>query len=325
MVTNSKSTGNLYSLLVNLALFLTFAAVVLSAYMRLDSVGLSCEPWPECYGQISLAHERSVVPKTWAGVIHRIAASLLGFIVLGITYMALRGRGVRGSGVFIPLLVFGLTVFLSVLGYNTPSPDLPIVTLGNLLGGMAMLALLWWMSQRAVPVEMATGHTFTTMKPWVLLGLILLITQIMFGAWTSANFAAPACTSLFGCNGDWASIANLGEGFNISRQLSVDDQGRVIAGNIQLTIHMVHRIGALITLIYLSVLAVKTLGLNKRFYNTSVTILVFLVLQVLLGITSVLTELPLSVVTAHNAVAALLLLAVVNLLHLLTPGSTLTE
>ena len=99
MVTNSKSTANLYSLLINLALLLTFAAVVLSAYMRLDSVGLSCEPWPECYGQISLVHERSVVPKTWAGVIHRIAASLLGFIVLGIAYMALRGRATQGAGV----------------------------------------------------------------------------------------------------------------------------------------------------------------------------------------------------------------------------------
>ncbi len=322
MMTNSKTTDSLYILLVNLALFLTLAAVVLSAYMRLESVGLGCEVWPECYGQISLVHERSAVPKTWAGVIHRLAATLLGIIVLGITYMAIRGRGAQGSSVIAPLLVFGLTVFLSVLGYSTPSPDLPIVTLGNLLGGMAMLALLWWISQRSALVDTTEIHTNKSLKLWVLLGLLILTTQIIFGAWTSANFAAPACPNLIGCNGDWTSIANLGDGFDLSRRLSVDDQGRVITGNIQSTIHMVHKISALITLIYLSVLAVKSLRLSKQFYSTSLSIIIFLVLQVLLGIISVFTEFPLLVVTAHNAVAVLLLLAVVNLLHLLTPKIT---
>jgi len=45
----------------------------------------------------------------------------------------------------------------------------------------------------------------------------------------------------------------------------------------------------------------------------------FLLLQLLLGMAAGVFNLSLVVVTAHNAIAALLLLSVVNLDHLLTP------
>ncbi|MEE8388774.1 MAG: hypothetical protein V3R65_09375 [Acidiferrobacterales bacterium] len=48
-------------------------------------------------------------------------------------------------------------------------------------------------------------------------------------------------------------------------------------------------------------------------------ILFLLLVQASLGVIQLLTELPLLLVTAHNAVAAVLLLAVVNLFHRLTP------
>jgi heme A synthase len=49
--------------------------------------------------------------------------------------------------------------------------------------------------------------------------------------------------------------------------------------------------------------------------------LAFLLLQILLGIAAVVFGLPLAMVTAHNMVAALLLLSTVNLMHLLTPST----
>ena len=64
------------------------------------------------------------------------------------------------------------------------------------------------------------------------------------------------------------------------------------------------------------------LGLHQdsSLRNTAISIIVFLIMQVGLGISAVLTELPLLLVTAHNAIAAMLLLAIVNLNHLVTPG-----
>ena len=202
------------------------------------------------------------------GAVHRFTASLLGLIVVAITWLALRRRRPAAVGLAAPLSVFALTVFLSVLGYSTPSPDIPAVTLGNLLGGMAMLALLWWMGQRSVETIEANDNASTTLRPWALLGLLVVVVQIVLGAVTSANFAGPSCTVLPGCNGDWASIANLMQGFALFDTLGVDDQGMIVTSDVQKTIHMAHRLGAIVTFVYLAWLAVKAMNLDKRLRNT---------------------------------------------------------
>jgi cytochrome c oxidase assembly protein subunit 15 len=319
-MTNEKKTGSLFTLLVFLALLLTLAAVLLSAYLRLESIGLGCEAWPNCFGQIPASRDHGLVPGTTAGAIHRFTASLLGLIVVAVTFLALRGRRPEGVGLAAPLAVFALTMFLSVLGYSTPSPDIPAVTIGNLLGGMAMLALLWWVGQRSVATAVASNNTVRILRPWALLGLLVVAAQLVLGALTSANFAGPSCTLLPGCNGDWASITSLMQGFDLFGRLDVDEQGRVVTGEVQRTLHMAHRLGAIVTFVYLAWLAIRAMKLDNSLRNTGISLLVFLVLQAGLGIAAVLTGLPLLLVTAHNAVAAMLLLAIVNLNHLLTPG-----
>ena len=288
--------------------------------MRLENIGLGCEEWPDCFGEMPVVQARGVVPGTTAGAIHRFAATLLGLIVVAITVMALRGRRPAGIGLTAPLSVFGLTLFLSILGYNTPAPQLPVVTLGNLVGGMAMLALLWWMGQRSVKKVSDEGTVENTLRPWALLGLLMLAVQIALGALTSANFAGPSCgVALFACDGDWGSITNLMQGLDPWRRLGVGDQGWIITDSVQNTLHMAHRLGALVTFLYLLGLALKALRLGNRFRSTSISIIVFLLIQVGLGSSAVLAALPLLLVTAHNAIAAMLLLALVNLNHLLTP------
>jgi cytochrome c oxidase assembly protein subunit 15 len=328
-MTEREKTGSLFTFLVFVALILTLAAVLLSAYLRLESIGLGCEDWPGCFGQMPVTLDHGLVPRTTAGTVHRLTASLLGLIVVAITFLSLRGRRPAGIGLAAPLSVFALTVFLSVLGYSTPSPDMPAVTFGNLLGGMAMLALLWWMGQRSVGTVDANGNATNTLRPWALLGLLVVVAQIALGALTSANFAGPSCTVLPGCNGDWASVTNLVQGFDLFGRLGVDDQGRVITGDVQKTLHMTHRLGAIVAFAYLAWLAVKAMNLDNSLRNTSISLLVFLLMQAGLGVAAVLTELPLLMVTAHNAIAAMLLLVVVNLNNLVTPagktGSSLTR
>ena len=321
-MTNKETTHSLFTFLVFLGLLLTFAAVILSAYLRLESIGLGCEEWPDCFGAMPVVEARGVVPANTAGAIHRFAATLLGVIVIAITIMALRGRRPVGIGLTAPLSLFGLTLFLSILGYNTPAPQLPIVTLGNLAGGMAMLALLWWMGQRSVPGVGDEDAVTTSLRPWAVLGLFILAVQIVLGALTSANFAGPSCgTTLLVCDGDWGALTNLIQGFDPYRRLGVDDQGWVVTDSVQKMLHMTHRLGALLTFLYLAGLALKALSLGRRYRSTGITIIVFLLIQLGLGLSALFSGLPLLLVTAHNAVAAMLLLAVVNLNHLLTPIS----
>jgi cytochrome c oxidase assembly protein subunit 15 len=83
--------------------------------------------------------------------------------------------------------------------------------------------------------------------------------------------------------------------------------------------HIVHRIGAVITAVYLCWLALLLYKRAASRMIRSLSTLVALVLgvQILLGVSNIVYSLPLAVAVAHNAVAACLLLVMVMLTYTL--------
>lgn len=322
-----------FARLVAVSLALSLAVIVLSALMRLSNQGLECAGWPECYGQIHApgavanpsaagpSRSQAILPNSFIDRGHRAVASLLLLAVIAMAAIAWRRRGDPRQSVALPMSLLGLSLFLALLGVWFGSPLLkPPVTLANLLGGMAMLALLWWLylttrgdAARDVPARALIY------RRWAVLGLAAVIVQTALGGWTSANFAALACTTFPDCNGSWWPPMDVAEAFSLSRTLAVDADGKVIIHEAAVTaIHMAHRIGAAFVLLFVGVLGYKAARLGGRLQAAGVAILAILLLQVSLGVAVVVFSAPLYAVVAHNAAAALLWLALITLIYFLS-------
>ena len=81
-------------------------------------------------------------------------------------------------------------------------------------------------------------------------------------------------------------------------------------GSDLISIHMLHRMGALITATYLTILSLFLLR-NKTFRLFAIVILTMLALQITLGILNIIWLRPVWVALIHQAVAILLLLTVI--------------
>ena len=292
-----------FSGLVLLTFMLMALIVLLSAHMRLSGAGLGCADWPACYGSTlaGFAPHRS----GWVVTTHRIATSIMGFTVLAIAAFAWHRRRVMPGDVMLALALLGLTAFLAVIGRWTHNVQLPAVALGNLLGGLGMMVLLWRLHLGYAPQHAPPSP----LRGWLVLGLILLSAQITLGGMVSANFAATSCASLSGCDG-WLQHASLAA-FNPLHVLSAAPGGTFVPGEVQQTLHMAHRFFALLVFCYLAWLGIRLFRENMR--GSGMLLIAALTLQIALGIGTVAYNLPLFLVIMHNANAAFLLLILVTL------------
>jgi cytochrome c oxidase assembly protein subunit 15 len=300
---------------------------MLSAYIRLAEVGIGCDTWPACYAQLNAGLEKKGITVLMAQgqdvayygarVAHRYIASVLGIFIVGIFLVALRQGRARATSLLVPLAIFGITVFLSLLGYYTPTRSNPLITMGNLLGGMALLGLLWWLMQRDVErVEVSAG--LSGFRPLALCALCLVSLQIVLGGWSSANYASANCPGLLECQGSVLQTGHVADAFNPMREIELDSVGQVLQTESLGLLSMAHRLFALLTAGYLAWM-VRKLKTEPVLSRTVVALSVFSISQIAIGVGMIWLQLPLLMVTLHNALAAGLLLSSVNLLHRLTP------
>lgn len=317
------------------AILLALCVVALGAYTRLKDAGLGCPDWPGCYGHLTVPRSSEAVEranaayperpveahKAWPEMIHRYFASTLGLVIMAILVLSLRQRKqAPTTPVKLPIFLFLLVVFQGLLGMWTVTLGLfPSVVMAHLLGGFTTLCLLFLLALRLYaprPGKSSTPSNSPMMK-WGIVGMFVLALQIALGGWTAANYAATICSELPICQDGWSQHVNLQDAFQFWGH-GVDNYefATHIGPDAKITIHVAHRIGAIVTTLYLSALFMW-LWLRRDVDTTAKKAaslgMAILLLQVGLGISNVVFNLPLLVAVAHNGVAALLMMSLILL------------
>ena len=316
--------------LASLAAIITFCVIVLGAWVRLSHAGLGCPDWPGCYGQLTwpdapaeIESANQAFPerpfessKAWREMVHRYLAGILMLLVFTLAWKTWRNpRSNRRLKTLTAVLV-ALIIFQALLGMWTVTLKvMPVIVMAHLLGGLTSFSLLLWVMFSSNPKAIAKpGQKALSVRGTVITAIVVLGLQIALGGWTSANYAALACPDVPMCTGQWWPEANFREGFVLWREIGVDYEGGILDHQSRIAVHLTHRIGAVITLIVLVLLAFRLFKIPEL--QTGGRLLMALVLaQFTLGVLNVALYLPLANAVAHNAGAALLLATLLGLLY----------
>ena len=282
-------------------------------------------------------------------MVHRYLAGLLGLCVLAIFVVSRRlprGRGLAGT-------LLALVVFQAALGMWTVTMNLmPVVVVAHLFGGFGVLALLALLrfelgrdavaggahADAAGPAASGrrAGQSFVDgpepraasalrglaeprlarLLPLAWLAFAVLLAQIALGGWTSANYAAAVCSQLPFCESGWSAQFSLRAAFSLPLGHETYEFG-VLPYEARMSIHVLHRIGALLATGVVGSLALLCWrhATGARVRRLAAAVGVLLALQVTLGLINVIGQVPLLNAVAHNLTAACLLATLVLLMR----------
>lgn len=328
----------LFRRLALVATLVALVVIVMGAWVRLSHAGLGCPDWPGCYGHLTVGDavenadranaafpERPLEPeKALKEMIHRYAASGLGLLILAMAILAWVNRRDPAQPMRLPGLLVALVVFQGLLGMWTVTLLVkPAIVTAHLVGGLTTMALCWWLALRVDRTTRPPGER--GLRRLAVVGLAVLALQIMLGGWVSTNYSALACPDFPTCQKSFWPEMDFKDAFVLWRGLGIDYEGGVLDHPARVAIHFVHRLGAVVTALVLGFLAWRAIrtGQSRAVRTAGAVLAALLVVQWTLGPVMVLKALPLELATAHNGVAALLVLAMVALLRFLWTPRTL--
>jgi len=316
--------------LAMIAALIAFCVIVLGAWVRLSHAGLGCPDWPGCYGQLTwpnaveeISTANQAFPerpfesnKAWREMVHRYLAGSLVLLVFAMSWLSWRGPEPNRKFRLLTTILVIFIIFQALLGMWTVTLKLkPIIVMAHLLGGLTSFSLiLWLLFSSGKQLTDKPNIAIRRMREPIFAAIVILGIQIALGGWTSANYAALACPDLPTCGGQWWPDADFREGFILWREVGVNYEGGLLDQKSRIAIHLVHRIGAVVTLLVLITLSFRLLKIPRL--RTGGQVLMGLVLaQFTIGILNVALYLPLPNAVAHNAGAALLLATLLSLLN----------
>jgi len=272
---------------------------------------LACPDWPLCFG--------SAFPKMENGVqfehTHRLVATAVGLLTIALATSLHRRRRSDPVSARMGYLGVGLVCFQGLLGGITVLLRLPIVvTLTHLGTSMIFFCLMTLVAVRVrtrprdgLADEAAARRRvvpeLARLRPWAGLAAAATFAQIVLGGIVRHTASGLACFGVPLCNGDlWP--AHPGAHW-----------------------HMSHRIFAIVLGTYVVALNLKirSRAPGRALVRLTTLAIGLVLLQITLGVLSVLSLLSLSAVTLHLGVAALVFACNVAIVYYLPTAARTTR
>lgn len=261
--------------LIVLAALAVFLLMVLGGVVSSTESGLGCgEDWPLCQGRLIPPFDRPEVFIEW---LHRLVAALTGVLVVGAALASWRVRAPLAGAALGLLLV---QVLLGALTVRLELP--PVVSTAHLATGTALFAVsigLWALAAG----RRGRGEAFAGL-PSGLLWTAVFVTyaQMVLGAYVKHSGAGLACPDPILC------LPSL---------------------HLPVLLQFLHRLTALAVLGLVHAAGGRTLRTapSPDIKFAVLTAMISVIVQILLGVLSVSTQLFPHVTTMHLAVALLLL------------------
>jgi fused signal recognition particle receptor len=275
---------------------LALIVIVLGSYVRLSGA----EP--------ALSHQGFIKVLQEGG--HVYLAAALGLLVLLLGLFSWSQQQCRLAAMTTSCMLLVLVVLQATLGFWAKALDMmPIVITTRVLLGMITFWLLFWLYLRVNPAIAVKRQMRPGLANFARFAILILLVQIISGVWVSSNHAALACTGFPQCNGQWLPKADFQNALNLFNGLLTGYTG-VISFDAQVAANWLHRVGALISFVLLSLLMFMATATNslKPVRTAGLWLGVLLFVQIGLGIIGVKLGMPLWAAVAHYAVAALLML-----------------
>lgn len=279
---------------------LIFINILFGPLVRATDSGLACPDWPLCYGKVIPPPEFRI----WMEVGHRIYSGLLGFVILALSILIFKNPDLRSRFGILAFAALVVLINQVILGKLTVTKLLDPGTVNmHLLNAILLFTLIVSITAKANFI-IKTGTDTIHLIRWnaifskknILISITLFIIsfQLFMGGRVSSNYAGLACPDWPTCHGKWLPPM----------------EGLV-------RIQMEHRIMAYIILIL--IILNFALSIFKSYDRRSRLFLrmsLYTVgVQIILGVSNVLFQLPILVTALHTGMGVALFILVFTTLY----------